>query len=149
MSKPRYHWWAYAKAMVKIYPDLKREYDRLHSLQTSACLNGVPNTKRYTRSTENAALRQLPPARQREYDAVTKAIEQTEKTQCGSDRLAVINMVLWRGTHNIDGAAMQLHISEITAKRYHSDFIRLVGFCYGLEDMQEEVPCDRFKAICN
>lgn len=137
MSKPRYHWWAYAKAMVKIYPDLKREYDRLHSLQTSACLNGVPNTKRYTRSTENIALRYLPRARQKEYDAVTHAIDLTKQMRSSKERLAVVDMVLWRGTHNIAGAALQLYISEISARRYHSDFIRLVGFCYGLEDMEE------------
>lgn len=137
MSKPRYHWWAYAKAMVKIYPDLKREYDRLHSLQTSARLSGVPNAKRYTRSTENIALRHLPRARQKEYDAVTHAIDLTKQMRSSRERLAVVDMVLWRGTHNIAGAALQLYISEISARRYHSDFIRLVGFCYGLEDMEE------------
>lgn len=134
MSKPRYHWWSYAKAIVRLYPELKREYDTLHDQRVTASIAGLPGSGNRSRSTENVALRQLPPARQREYNAVTKAIEQTKQMQSGKDRLAVINMVLWKGTHNIDGAAMQLYISEITAKRYHSDFIRLVGFCYGLED---------------
>lgn len=136
MSSPRYHWWAYAKAMVRIYPKLKREYDLLHAPRITANIGGVPGSGEYSRSTENAALRKLPPARQKEYDAVTEAIERTKRMRSGKERLAVVNMVLWRGTHNIDGAALQLYISEITAKRYHSDFIRLVGFCYGLEDVE-------------
>lgn len=136
MSKPRYHWWSYAKAIVRLYPELKREYDELHDQRVTVNIANLPGSDNRSRSTENTALRQLPPARQREYDAVTKAIEQTKRMRSGQDRLAVINMVLWRGTHNIDGAAMQLYISEITAKRYHSDFIRLVGVCYGLEDRE-------------
>lgn len=137
MSKPRYHWWPYAKAMVRLYPELKREYDELHNQRIAASMDNLPRPGTCSRSTENTALRQLPSARQREYDAVTKAIEQTKLMKSGLDRLSVVNMVLWRGTHNIDGAAMQLHISEITAKRYHSDFIQLVGFCYGWEDVKE------------
>lgn len=134
MSKPRYHWWAYAKAMVRIFPDLKREFDQLRTHRVTSSISGVRGAGGYSRSTENAALRKLPPARQKEYDAVTEAIERTKRMHSGKERLAVVNMVLWQGTHNIDGAALQLYISESSARRYHSDFIRLVGFCYGLED---------------
>lgn len=74
MSKPRYHWWAYAKAMVR---------------------------------------------------------------QNGDIRLALIDLVFWKQSHKLDGAAMKLYISEQTARRYHKEFIWLVGFCYGLEDVVE------------
>lgn len=136
MSKPRYGWWSYAKHMVRSYPALKREYDELRRQRITANVTGLPGTAGYSRSTESTALKQLPPARQKEYDAVAKAIEQTRRMHAGRERLAVIDMVLWRGTHNIDGAAMHLYISESTARRYHTEFIRLVGFCYGLEDME-------------
>lgn len=135
MSKPRYHWWAYAKAMVRMYPQLKQEYDAIHSQRVTADLEKLPNSKGGAfRSTEVTTLRQLPPARQREYDAVAKAIELTKKRQNGADRLALIDLVFWKGTHSLDGAAYKLCISDTTARRYHGDFIRLVGFCYGLED---------------
>ncbi len=138
MSKPRYHWWAYAKAMVRLYPELKLEYDALHAQRVTGDFARLPGGKGgVSRSTEVSALRQLPPARQREYDAVTKAIEQTKRMRTGAERLAVVDMVLWKGSYNVDGAALQLYISESTARRYHSDFIRLVGFCYGLEDRTE------------
>lgn len=134
MSKPRYGWWSYAKHMVRQYPKLKQEYEMLHKQRISAQITGMPGAKVVSRSTENTALRQLPPARQRELDAVQKAIEKTKLMSTGQDRLAVVDIVLMKGTHNIAGAAMKIHVSEVTANRYHSDFVRLVGFCYGLED---------------
>lgn len=137
MSKPRYGWWSYAKHIVRSYPALKREYDELRAQRIAANNTGLIGVGNYTRSTENAALRQLPRARQRELDAVEMAINKTKLLRSGSDRLKVIDLVLWKGTHNIDGAALHLYISADTAKLYHRDFIRLVGFCYGLEDVDE------------
>ena len=134
MSKPRYGWWSYAKHMVRQYPELKKEYDLLHNLRITAEMTGMPGTKAVSRSTEKTALKQLPPARQREFDAVQKAIEKTKLMSTGRERLAVVEIVLMKGTHNIAGAAMKIHVSQVTANRYHSDFVRLVGFCYGLED---------------
>lgn len=138
MSKPRYHWWAYAKAIVRMYPQLKREYEALHTQRITGDPERVPGGKGgVSRSVEITALRQLPPARQREYDAVTKAIELTKRRQNGADRLALIDLVFWKQSHNLEGAALKLHLSDTTAKRYHTEFIRLVGFCYGLEDVTE------------
>ena len=134
MSKPRYGWWSYAKHMVRKYPELKQEYEALHTQRITAAITGIPGGGSLSDPTATTALRQLPPARQREYDAVRQAIEKTKLLKTGQERLAVIDMVLWKGTHNIDGAALRINISEKTATNYHSDFIRLVGFCYGLED---------------
>lgn len=106
MSKPRYGWWSYAKYMVREYPKLKREH--------LDC--------------------QLAPAKKAEYDAVQLAIEQTMGLQTGKERLALIDMVFWTRSHTLDGAAYALGYSSITAKRFHGDFLRLVGFYRGLED---------------
>ncbi len=139
MSKPRYHWWSYAKAMIRLYPELKREYDAIHTPQTTHSIENVCGGRGcISRSTEICALRQLPPARQREYDAVSKAIELTKKRQNGDSRLTLIDMVYWKCSTNIAGAALRLFVDERTAKRYHGDFVRLVGFCYGLEDVETE-----------
>lgn len=138
MSKPRFHWWAYAKAIVRMYPQLKRDYEALHTQRITGDPERVPGGKGgVSRSVEITALRQLPPARQREYDAVTKAIELTKRRQNGADRLALIDLVFWKQNHNLEGAALKLYLSDTTAKRYHTEFIRLVGFCYGLEDAAE------------
>ena len=92
--------------MVREYPKLKREQ-----------LDG-----------------QLAPAKKAEYDAVQMALEQTKGLQTGKERLALIDMVFWAQSHTLDGAAYVLGYSTITAKRFHGDFLRLVGFHRGLVD---------------
>lgn len=119
--------------MVRVYPELKREYESIHQQRITPSVNSVSGGNCLSRTTEQTAIRQLSPARQREYDAVTKAIEQTRLLPGAADRLALIDLVLWKQSNNIEGAAIKLNISDITAKRYHRDFIQLVGFCYGLE----------------
>ena len=106
MSKPRYGWWSYAKYMVREYPTLKREH----------------------------LDHQLAPAKKAEYYAVLMAVEQTKGLQTGRDRLALVDMVFWSQSHTLDGAAYVLGYSAITAKRFHGDFLRLVGFYRGLVD---------------
>ena len=134
MSRSPYHWWSYAKAIVSIYPQLQREYNALHAVSTTSSLSAVPVKGYFSRSTEDTALRSLPPARQRELDAVNRAIELTKLMQTGDEQIKLIDLVYWKKSHNTLGAAMILNVSEITAKRWHTDFIRRVGFCFGLED---------------
>lgn len=71
------------------------------------------------------------PDEQNERDAVSKAIEATRQHPQGHERLNLIRLVYWeKPTRILQEAAFHLHISEITAKRWHGDFIRLVGkFC--------------------
>lgn len=102
MSKPRYSWWGYIKAVIRRYPSLR-----------DAEVSGV-------------ALR--------EKEAVRAAVETTERLENGSDRLMVIDMVFWSRTHTLEGAAMQVHVSERTARRWHTEFITLVGKCRGMMD---------------
>ena len=114
------------------------EYEALHTQRITGDPERVPGGKGgVSRAVEITALRQLPPARQREYDAVTKAIELTKRRQNGADRLALIDLVFWKQNHNLESAALKLYLSDTTAKRYHTEFIRLVGFCYGLEDVTD------------
>lgn len=63
----------------------------------------------------------------REYEAVQTAIEQTERMSNGHNRLKVVELVFWKQTHYISGAALQIPCSEKTAKRYHADFIKAVA----------------------
>ena len=138
MSKPRYGWWSYAKYMVRVYPALRREYQELQSQRITQESSVVSGTAGITRTTENAALRQLSPAKQAEYDAVTKAIEATKILKNGKERLAIIDMVFWKKSHNIDGAAYVLNYSGISGERFHRDFLRLVGYYRGLCDSVED-----------
>ena len=137
MSSPRYGWWSYAKYLTRAYPALKKEYDALHTQHITADPSRIPGcTGTASRTTENIALRQLPPAKQADYDAVTKAIEQTKRLKTGQERLKLIDMVFWKQSHTLDGAAYAIGYSYEQGARYHREFLRLVGFNRGLEDWE-------------
>ena len=137
MSKPRYGWWSYAKYMVKVYPERREDYREQQSQRITRQIASLPGGTVAPRTTENTALRQLPPAKQAEYDAVEKAIEQTKLLKTGRERLALIDMVYWKQSHTLEGAAFVLGYSYENAKRFHGDFLRLVGLYRGLMDLEE------------
>lgn len=93
MSKPRYRWWGYAKAMLRAYPGDVTEEER---------------------------------------NAIESAISETMELTDGKDRIKVIDLVFFKGTHKLAGAAMQVPCSIDTAQKYHADFIRLLGEKRGL-----------------
>ena len=134
MSKPRYAWWGYVKNMIRRYPSLKAEYEELHSQSVTAQYSSLPHTEGVSRGTEMVSIRELPSTRQREYEAVRRAIEQTRGYANGKERLAVVNMVLWKRSHTIGGAALTIPCHEVTARQLHGEFIRLVAQKYGLLD---------------
>lgn len=70
----------------------------------------------------------------REVEAVRRAIERVQDMPDGNVRLSLVDLVFWRRTHTIQGAAMALHISERTANRMHSHFIRTVAAEFGLDE---------------
>lgn len=68
----------------------------------------------------------------REREAVERAVRQTMRLDNGQDRLRVVELVFWQQTHTLEGAAMMVPCSERTARRWHTEFIRLVAREYGL-----------------
>ena len=135
MSRPKYGWWGYVKDMIRRYPTLSQEYADLHTQaitpQYGSAGHGGGGARRVT---EDIAIRELPQIHQREYNAVRQAIEKTEKLPTGSERLRLIDLVFFKATHTLDGAAVQIHCSYRTARRYHADFIMLVAGGFGLLD---------------
>ena len=61
--------------------------------------------------------------------AVQRAIDQTMKMDNGQDRLRVVDLVFFKQTHTLEGAALM-----DTAQKYHAQFIKLVAKNYGLLD---------------
>lgn len=102
MSKPRYPWWGYVKAIIRQY-------------------NGGKFTP--------ASASQIA-----EYQAVREAVEQTEAMSGGKERIWLVRIVFWERTHTLEGAALEVHCSERTARRWHTDFILLVAKKRGLLD---------------
>ena len=134
MSKPRYDWWPYVKGMIRRYPALKAQYADLHSQSVTPSYSGMPGGGGDGRTLERIAVRELPGTRQREYEAVRRAIQTTGHYPNGGDRLKVIRLVLWDRSHTLEGAAMIVPCSIRHAKEWHGDFIRLVALYFGLMD---------------
>lgn len=70
----------------------------------------------------------------KERQAVQKAIDETKRMENGVERLQVIDMVLFRQTHTLEGAALMVPCAYDTAQKYHAQFIKLVARNYGLLD---------------
>ena len=134
LSKPRYTWWGYIKSIIRRYPVLKEELSDLHSASGTADYSGMPGGSGPSRTTELMAIRELPTTKQREYEAVRRAIATTERYRDGRDRLKVIKLVLWDRTFTLEGAALQIPCSLWTAQNWHCEFIRLVASYYGFMD---------------
>lgn len=137
MSKPRYNWWPYVLNMIRDYPIRKRDYDALHQHNVTASISAVPGGGGTSRATEQIALRQLPKAEQREYDAVHDAFRMTEQMPDPKNRIKVVELTILRNRYSLGGAAMYLNITEDMAKRYRWEFIVTVAYSYGLIDGEE------------
>lgn len=134
MSSPRYRWWGFVRRMIRDYRCLKIQYDDLHTQSITAGTSGMPRGSGNSSVVESLALRQLPKDDQRVYDAVSRAVEITNLLPDGELKLALIRYVYWnKHQHPVKDAAMQLYISRRTAERWHAEFVRLVGKCYGFE----------------
>lgn len=138
MSKPRYKWWGYVKNIIRAYPDLKKAYEALHEQPVTANASGGSNTGNVSRRTENVAIRELPYTEQREYEAVRRAVEYTKHFRNGDKRLKIIELVYWKNSHTLAGAALQVGYSYDRAKQIHKDFIVAVATYYGMMDVGGE-----------
>lgn len=121
--------------MIRDYPTLQIAYAEIRQQSVTANMSGMPHGGQSTRTVESIAIRQLPEEDQKVYDAVTTAVEITRLLPAAADRMRLIKMMYWSG-HNMPAKDAAVHIpcAEITAKRWHGDFVRLVGRCYGFKD---------------
>lgn len=98
-------WWGYVKAFIRKYGMVKK-----------GDLNEISN------------------AEWREIEAVERALAITQEMENAKERLELVELVFWKKSNTLQGAAMRLNISEHTAQRYHSDFIQTVAKEFGLMD---------------
>lgn len=136
MSKPRYKWWGYIKAVIRSYPGLKREYEDLHEQSITANLSGMPGGGGVSRGTEDIAVRELPYTKQREYEAVRRAIEHTKQLKNGEERIAIIDLMYWKNSHTLAGAGLKVGYGYDRAKQIHKEFVMCVAAFYGLLDLE-------------
>lgn len=134
MSKPRYRWWGFARKMIRDYPKLSQDLKDLKEQSIVANISGMPRRSGNGRTVEMLALRQLEEDDQKVYDAVSGAIASTKLLPDGEARIKLITMMYWvERPMAAKAAAPLLHIGEAMAKRWHGDFVRQVGRCYGFK----------------
>lgn len=136
MSKPRYNWWPFVLAIIRDYPDRCKRLKDLRQQSTVANNSGMPKGGGSSRAAENVATRQLPRQEHREYEAVHRAWGITATMKNGKIRQEIISLTMWKGYH-VDGAALLVHESPSTTRRYRWQFIMLVAHMYGFLDAEE------------
>ena len=128
-------YWAGAIEAVEKHPERMRRLEELRTQNITANISGMPGGGGVSRSTENVALRQLPPSQQKDCEAVELALAEMRKKAYGKDALDLIRMRYWQKPKcNLSTIAMRLHYSEVTMKRWNSEFIRMVLKFRGLKD---------------
>ena len=111
MSKPRYRWWGYVKAVIRAYPALDKVMREPIYTPTTARYSTQPPQAGDGRSLECAVAKKLDGQDIKEYEAVSAAIRATERLPNGKARLKIIDLVYWQGTHTLAGAGLQGTVS--------------------------------------
>lgn len=119
--------------MIRRYPELCARQEELHRTRMSPNLTGMPGAHgQASDPVADAALRELPEINRQELEAVRRAIEETRDLPNGEERLEMVRLVFWKRTHTLEGAAMKCHVSYVTARRWHGEFIKSVAQSFGL-----------------
>lgn len=128
MSKYRYWWRPNVERLLKVYPYLKAREREGHAQAVTPAYSAVPGGGGARRTTEDAALKRPLNAREEEaVRAIERAMEEIAKCRDGDVVLQIIQMVDFKRTHTIDGAAMALYMHRDTVGGKRSRFIDLVG----------------------
>lgn len=119
-------WRSDTRRVIRQYPELRRREASLHDPTITPLYSPLPAPGNASRMTETLALRELPPQEQRELAAVSSAVSTTMRYRNGTLRVRLIDMVYWERACSLEGAAIRLHVSIDTAKKWHTAFIELV-----------------------
>lgn len=133
MKGQRYGFWGYVKSMIYRYPQRQDEYREAMAQSITPNYESMPHGNEAHRTTEDVVIKAMGNKTSlKEYEAVKLAVTQTEAMQDGEQRIDLIRMLYWSRTHTLHGAAEKLHISYMTARRWHWKFLNQVAINYGL-----------------
>ena len=121
--------------ILRGYPAMKRELGELHRASVTTRYNSTGGGSGPGRTTEQTALRELDPARMRQYEAVSRAIRITARAKDGTGhwRNEIIRLIYFRQSHNLNGAAQKCFVSFRTAQRWQREFFDIVERELGLK----------------
>ena len=127
MSKYRHWWRPNVERELKAYPELKRKKNELQKVTTTPVYGPTTHGPGVSDPTASAALRQLPDIEERVVSSIDAAIEETLKCSDGQEVMRLINMVYFKQSHTLTGAAMAAYVSMRTAHRRVNRFIYCVA----------------------
>jgi len=127
MSKYRHWWRPNVERALKVYPFLKAKKADMQSGSSTANYSGMPRSGDVSRTTEQLATRQLSPQEEKLIDAVDRAIEEIRRHRDGADVLRIVEMVDFKRSHTMDGAALAIHMHRVTASNKRTRFVDMVG----------------------
>ena len=134
MSKPRYAWWGYVKALIRDFPRLEKEHQENFQYNVSHIFTSQPRSKNVSNPVETVVIKYMSSHDGKAFRAVQNAVNYTKLKYDGEERIKLIKMVFWDKTHTLHGASLNLHISYRWAAQWHGEFIRLVAKYLGLLD---------------
>lgn len=126
MGKKINSWRQVCRKAAYEYPALRDALNDLRSMSITSRMSGAPAKGGNHRSTEEAALRELPPEQQRKHDAVEQAFEISKQLTSGPSRAQLIELVYFRRTHTVEGAALRIPVSNRQAWAWNNDFLLLI-----------------------
>lgn len=128
MSKPI--WQNHVRNIVAAYPYLKKQMQTLHAEPENIIpqLSGMPGGSGVSRKGERAVLRSVPTETDiKNYNAVSNAIKTTELYDNAKERIQIIDLLIWKNTHTMEGARRATGYSIDTVKDFHAAFLALVA----------------------
>ncbi len=127
MSKYRHWWYRVVVNAIRQYPELKQKKNDLQKINVTPAYAPTIRGSETGRTTETAALKQLPPAEEMWVDAVELAMEEVLRHRDGKEVMAVVELVDFKRTHSVEGAALALNMGYATAWRRRSRFVYIVA----------------------
>lgn len=113
---------------IRNYPALKLKKAELQKVSVTPAYGGQTiRGSDVGRTTENAALRQLPQREDAIISAVEAAMREVSRQRDGKEVLAIVEMVDFKRTHTIEGVALFLHMDRRTVLRRRNRFLYIVA----------------------
>lgn len=138
MSKP--DWWTHCVLIVKRYPATASKLRSLFAEEPPVTpqLSGAPSGSSFSRKTEAAAIRATPGETElRHYSAVSRALEITRSYPNGSQRVRIVELLIWANSHTVEGAAAAVGYSPAAVKEFRAAFLGLVAVLLGFVEPWE------------
>ena len=116
-----------AKAALRQYPKAKRRQSETGEMRITPAYNGMPGGGTASRTTEDVALAvNLTPHEENVISAVEFAMRMQSVYPNGQERIKMIELVYFKRTHTLEGAAMECHYADRTVKRWNNEILTAV-----------------------